>query len=126
MLIEIYCIDSEKVPVELQIDNIIQQLRTLSDEAIAILYEDGLLSSEYIDERPFRVQEHLYNGNQSTLKKFLHHKILCGKLRHPVKRPQKLDLSWFNQQLIPKRTKTDHPHTPRINPLFKWQSMVKI
>ena len=34
---KIYYMDSEQVPVELQIDKIIQQLRTLSDEAIAIL-----------------------------------------------------------------------------------------
>ena len=102
--------DPKQIPVELQIDNIIQQLKTLSDEAIAILYEDSLLSSEYIDELALRVQEYC-TIESSTLKKILHHKILCG-LRRPVKRPQKLDLSWFNQHLIPKITKTDHPHTP--------------
>ena len=101
--------DSEKVPIEIQINNIIQQLRILSDEAIAILYEDGLVSSKYIDKLAFRVQGHC-TIEFNTLKKILHHKILCG-LRCPVKRPQKLDLSWFNQHLIPKRTKTDHPHT---------------
>ena len=51
--------DPKQVPVELQIDRTIQQLRVLSDEAIAILYEDGLLCSEYIDELAFRVQEHV-------------------------------------------------------------------
>ena len=50
--------DPKQIPIELQIDRIIQQLRSLSDEAIAILYENGLLSSEYIDELAFRVQEH--------------------------------------------------------------------
>ena len=45
----IYRMDSEQVPLELQIDRIIQQLRVLSDEAIAILYEDGLLSSKYMN-----------------------------------------------------------------------------
>ena len=35
----------KQIPIELQIDRTIKQLRTLSDEAIAILYEDGLLSS---------------------------------------------------------------------------------
>ena len=69
--------DPKQIPVELQIDNIIQQLKTLSDEAIAILYEDGLLSSEYIDELALRVQEH-YTIESSTLKKNFHHKILCG------------------------------------------------
>ena len=68
-----------------------------------------MVSSKYIDELALRVQDHC-TIELSTLKKILHHKILCG-LRHPVKRPQKLDLSWFNQHLIPKRTKTDHPHT---------------
>ena len=33
-------------------------MRTLSDEAIAILYDDDLLCTEYIDELAFRVQEH--------------------------------------------------------------------
>ena len=102
--------DSEKVPIEIQIDNIIQQLRILSDEAIAILYEDGLLSSKYIDELAFRVQECLIRKSR-TLKKNLYHKTL-GKFKCPVKRPQKLDLSLFNQHLARKRTKTDHPHTP--------------
>ena len=101
--------DSERVLIEIQINNIIQQLRTLSDEAIAILYEDGLLSSKYINELAFRVQEYLIRKSR-TLKKKLHHKTF-GKLRRPVKRPQKLDLSLFNQHLAPKRTKTDHPHT---------------
>ena len=102
--------DSERVLIEIQINNIIQQLRTLSDEAIAILYEHSLLSSKYIDELAFRVQEYFIRKSR-TLKKILHHKNF-GKLRCPVKRPQKLDLSLFNQQLVPKRTKTDHPHTP--------------
>ena len=102
--------DSEQVPLELQIDRIIQQLRVLSDEAIAILYEDGLLCSEYIDELAFRVQEHFIRESK-TLKKIFHHQLICG-LRHPAKRPKKLDLSWFNQHLIPKKVKTDHPHSP--------------
>ena len=42
--------DSEQVFIEVQIDRIIEQMRTLSDEAIAILYDDGLLCTEYIDE----------------------------------------------------------------------------
>ena len=46
--------DSERVLIEIQIDNIIQQVRTLTDEAIAILYEDGLLSSKYINELAFK------------------------------------------------------------------------
>ena len=82
--------DPKQVPVELQIDRTIQQLRTLSDEAIAILYEDGLLCSEYIDELAFRVQEHVTRESR-TLKKILHHKLLCG-LRCPAKRPKKLEL----------------------------------
>ena len=102
--------DPKQVPVELQIDSTIQQMRTLSDEAIAILYEDGLLCSEYIDELAFRVKEHVIRESR-ILKKILHHKIL-GKLRHPVKRTKKLDLSWFNQHLIPKGAITDHPHSP--------------
>ena len=40
--------DSEQVLVEMQIDRIIQQMKILSDEAIAILYDDGLLCSAYI------------------------------------------------------------------------------
>ena len=79
--------DSKQVPVDLQIDSTIQQLRSLSDEAIAILYEDGLLCSEYIDKLAFRVQEHFIRESR-TLEKILHHKLLCG-LRHPVKRPKK-------------------------------------
>ena len=84
-------------------------MRTLTDEAIAILYEDGLLSSKYINELAFRVQEYLIRKSR-TLKKKLHHKTF-GKLRCPVKRPQKLDLTLISQHLAPKRTKTDHPHT---------------
>ena len=102
--------DSEKVPMELQIDRIIQQLRDLSNEAIAILYEDGLLSFEYIDELAFRVQEYCTRESRN-LKKILLHKIL-GKLKRPAKRPKKLDLSWISHSLIPKRAKTNHPHTP--------------
>ena len=45
--------DSRQVSLELQIETTIQQLRTLSDEVIAILYEGGLLSSKYIDELAF-------------------------------------------------------------------------
>ena len=81
----------------------------MSDEAIAILYQDGLLSSKYIDELAFRVQEHVTRESRN-LKKVFHYRII-GKLKHPAKRPKKLDLSWINQHLIPKRTKTDHPHT---------------
>ena len=66
--------DSKQVPVELQIDKTIQQLRVLSDEPIAILYEDCLLCSEYIDELAFRVQEH-FTRESRTLKKIFHHKI---------------------------------------------------
>ena len=102
--------DSKQVPVELQINKIIQQLRTLSDEAIAILYEDGLLCSEYIDELAFRVQEH-FTRESRTLRKIFHHQLIC-KLRCPAKRPKKLDLHWFNQHLIPKRVETNHPHSP--------------
>ena len=102
--------DSERVLIKIQIDNIIQQLRSLTDEAIAILYEDGLLSSKYINELAFRVQEYLIRKSR-TLKKKLHHKNF-GKLKRPVKRPQKLDLSLISQDLAPKRTKTNHPHTP--------------
>ena len=102
--------DSERVLIEIQIDNIIQQLRTLTDEAIAILYEDGLLSSKYINELAFRVQEYLIRKSR-TLKKKLHHKNF-GKLKRPVKRPQKLDLTLISQHLAPKRIKTDHLHTP--------------
>ena len=102
--------DSDKVSIEIQIDNIIQQLRFLSDEAIAILHEDGFLSSKYIDELAFRVQECLIRKSR-TLKKMLHHETF-NKLRHPVKRPQKLDLSLISQYLAPKRTKINHPHTP--------------
>ena len=90
--------DSEQVPLELQIDGIIHQLGVLSDEAIAILYEDGLLSSKYIDELAFRVQEH-FKRESKTLNKIYHHRLICG-LRHPAKRPKKLDLSWFNQHLF--------------------------
>ena len=101
--------DSKQVPVELQIETIIQQLRSLSDEAIAILYEDGLLCSEYIDELAFRVQEH-FTRESKTLKKICHHQLNC-RLRFPAKRPKKIDLHWFNQHLIPKKVKTDHPHS---------------
>ena len=52
--------DSKQIPVELQIDSTIQQLRSLSDEAIAILYEDGLLCSEYIDELAFKEYKSIY------------------------------------------------------------------
>ena len=48
--------DCEQVPLEIQIDRNIHQLKILSKEAIDILYEDGLLSSNYIDE--FRIQEY--------------------------------------------------------------------
>ena len=82
--------DSERLFIETQINDIIQQLRTLTDEAIAILYEDGLLSSKYINELAFRVQEYLIRKSR-TLKKKLHHKT-SSKLRRPVKRPQKLDI----------------------------------
>ena len=105
--------DSKQVPVELQIDSTIQQLRTLSDEAIAILYEDGLLSSEYIEELAFRVQEHVIREYR-TIKKILHYKLLCG-LRCPVKRPKKLDLHWFNQHLIPKESYKRPSSFTRIN-----------
>ena len=101
--------DSEQVLVEIQIDRIIQQMRTLSDEAIAILYDDGLLCSEYIDELAFRVQEHCTRESRN-LKKILLHKIL-GKLKHPAKRPKKLDLSWISHSFNPKKAKTNHPHT---------------
>ena len=47
-MIKISYMDSEQVLIEIQIDGIIQQMRTLSDEAIAILYGDGLLCTEYI------------------------------------------------------------------------------
>ena len=94
--------DSEQVLIEMQIDRIIQQMRTLSDEAIVILYDDGLLCTEYIDELAFRVQEHCTRESRN-LKKILLHKIF-GKLKCPVKRPQKLDLTlishiWLQKEL---------------------------
>ena len=101
--------DSEQVLIEMQIDRIIQQMRILSDEAIAILYGDGLLCTEYIDELAFRVQEHCTRESRN-LKKNLLHKIF-GKLKCPAKRPKRLDLSCMNHFLNPKRAKTNHPHT---------------
>ena len=101
--------DSEQVFIEIQIDSIIQQMRTLSDEAIAILYDDDLLCTEYIDELAFRVQEHCTRKSRN-LKKVLIHKIL-GKLKRPVKRPKKLDLNWIEPSIDSKKTKTNHPHT---------------
>ena len=101
--------DSEQVLIEIQIDRIIQQMRILSDEAIAILYDDGLLCSEYIDELAFRVQEHCTRESRN-LKKILLHKIF-GKLKHPAKRPKRLDLSCMNHFLNPKRARTNHLHT---------------
>ena len=84
-------------------------MRNLSDEAVAILYDDGLLCSEYIDELAFRVQEHCTRESRN-LKKILLHKIL-GKLKCPAKKPKKLDLSWISHSFNPKRAKTSHPHT---------------
>ena len=89
--------DSEQVLIEIQIDRIIQQMRTLSEEAINILYDDDLLCTEYIDELAFRVQEHCTRKSRN-LKKILLHKIL-SKLKRPVKRPKKLDLSWINHSI---------------------------
>ena len=101
--------DSEQVLREIQIDSIIQQMRTLSDEAIAILYDDDLLCIEYIDELAFRVQEHCTRKSRN-LKKILLHKIL-GKIKRPAKRPKKLDLNWIDPSIDSKKTKTNHPHT---------------
>ena len=101
--------DSEQVLIEIQIDRIIQQMRTLSDEAIAILYDDDLLCSEYIDDLAFRVQEHCTRESRN-LRKILLHKIF-GKLKRPAKRPKKLDLSCINHFLNPKRARTNHSHT---------------
>ena len=94
--------DSEQVHIERQVDRIIQRMKILSDEAIAILYDDGLLCTEYIDELAFRVQEHCTRESRN-LKKILLHKIL-GKLKHPAKRPKKLDLSWINHSLKSKES----------------------
>ena len=80
--------DSERVFLETQINDIIQQLRNLTDEPIAILYEDDLLSYKYINELAFRVQEYLIRKFR-TLKKKLHHKT-SSKLKRLVKRPQKI------------------------------------
>ena len=101
--------DSEQVLIEIQIEKIIQQMRTLSDEAIAILYDDDLLCTEYIDELAFRVQEHCTRKSRN-LKKILLHKIL-GNLKRPTKRPKKLNLSCINYSIDSKKAKTDHPHT---------------
>ena len=94
--------DSEQVPIEIQIEKIIQQMRTLSDEAIDILYDDDLLCTEYIDELAFRVQEHCTRKSRN-LKKILLHKSL-GKLKRPAKRPKKLDLSWIKHSLKSKES----------------------
>lgn len=40
--------NSEQVPLEIQIDRIIHQLKAFSEEAIDILYEDGLLTFNYM------------------------------------------------------------------------------
>ena len=101
--------DSEQVLIEIQIDRIIQQMRTLSNEAIAILYDNGLLCTEYIDELAFRVQEHCTRESRN-LKKILFHKIF-GKLKRTVKRPKRLDLSCMDYFLNPKRARTNHLHT---------------
>ena len=67
--------DSEQILIETQINRIIQQMRSLSDEAIDILYNDDLLYIEYIDELAFRVQEHCTRKSRN-LKKIILHKIL--------------------------------------------------
>ena len=70
----------------------------MSDEAIDILYDDGLLCTEYIDELAFRVQEHCTRESRN-LKKLLLHKIF-GKLKHPAKRPQEIRSQFGHESLF--------------------------
>ena len=74
-------------------------MKTLSEEAIAILYDDGLLSHDYIESLAFRVQEYL-TRELKTIKKKFHHHYLGIKLKCPAKRPRKLDLSWINRHMF--------------------------
>ena len=88
--------ECEQVPLEIQIDRNIHQLKILSKEAIDILYEDGLLSPNYIDELAFRIQKYCIR-ELKTLKKSFCHNHLGYKKRCPAKRPKKLNLSWLKK-----------------------------
>ena len=61
--------ESEQVPIEIQAGRIIHQLRALTNEAIDILYDDGLLSYGYIGALSFRLQEYFTRELIQSLKK---------------------------------------------------------
>ena len=80
---------SRQVPKKIEAGRIFHQLRSLTNEAIDILYDDGLLPYDYINALSFRLQEY-FTRELKTLRKIFEQNYLGPKLVLPVKRPRRL------------------------------------
>ena len=77
--------------------DIIKQIRSLVDEGIQILLDDGILSYHEIDALAFRINKFLIRKSVTINRKLEIQYLgptICTPIKRP-RRPQKLNIQWY-------------------------------